>query len=175
LHRKQDEQNTEFYSIYSTVLGIFSLLFTCAHVDTPDQEVSCARLYDIKWQEYINEITNIDSLICDRIEENMTVQMYKNSFTFFTAGQQERITTFTKYCNARIELYSDSTEFPVEHKRRFTFLLYDKYFNRLGSGDLALEVEVSESRYTGKKYLYLLKKNAPRIYSIAYSLGESPL
>jgi len=164
-----------YYCVTHMVLFFLCLLFACAHVDEAEREVSCARVYDLKWQEYIVEISNIDSLICSWIEENKTLQIDKKSFDFFSPAQQEGITTFAKYCNARIDIFTDTTEEIVEHKKRLTFLLYDKYFNRLGSGDLALEIGVSQTRYTGKKYLYLLKNKDPKTYYIAYSLGESKM
>lgn len=161
------------YCVTYRVIFLLCLIVACAHVEKADQDVSYARLYDSKWQEYIVEISNIDSLIYRQIEENKTLQIDKKSFNFFTLTQQEGITTFAKYCNARIDVFTDTTEVPVENKKRLTFLLYDKYFDRLGSGDLALEIGVSQTRYTGKKYLYLLKKKSPKTYFIVYSLGES--
>ena len=58
-----------------------------------------------------------------------------------------------------------------EHPTRLSFVIYDKYYNRLSAGDYALELTVTKSFIEGTTYLYLLKKNGSG-YNISFLIGE---
>ena len=130
-----------------------------------------SRMYEKKWAAVVQSITNLDSLICDYIEKNKTIEMCQSTFNNLSQTQKNKITLAEKYSGCNIEFIDKNEEDTnTEHPTRLLFSIYEKYFDHLEPGDLALEITVTKSALDGSKDLYLLKKNGNG-YTISYLLG----
>lgn len=160
--------------MYALLLII--LFLTCAHVDESQEQIYYSRINDEKLLETVKAITNLDSLVCSFIKKTKHFQITQTSYDLLSFRQQEELSVCARYGDINLEIVPDRKETKTSHSERLSFFVYDKYFDRLEEGDLALEVAVSTSEYTGKKHLYLLKGNtADSTYTIVYLLGTSKL
>lgn len=137
-----------------------------------DSDVSGSRMYKSRWESVVHSCPPIDSLICFHIEKNKQLELCKKSIDILSEEQKKKIELAIRYSGINIS-YIDKNikETGDEHPTRLSFSIYDKYFDRLGTNELALELTITTSWVGGKKYIYLLKKNDIG-YSISYMLGE---
>ena len=158
------------------VLLLIFLFLACAHVKEPEQQISYSKLYDEKLLEAVKVIKNLDSLICSFIKKTNHLQLTETSYDLLSFKQQEEISVCARYGDINLEIVPDGNEIKVGHIERLSFSIYDKYFDALEEGNLALEVIVTTSLYTGKKFLYLLKREkADSTYTVLYLIGSSKL
>ena len=158
------------------VFLLILLFLTCAHVDESQEQVSYSKVDDEILMETVKVIDNLDSLICSFIKKTEHFQLIQTSYDLLSFKQQEELSVCARYADVNLEIVADRKETKTKHSDRLSICVYDKYFDRLEQGDLALEVIVSTSEYTGKKHLYLLKGNtADSTYTIAYLIGSSKL
>ena len=160
--------------MYALLLSI--LFLSCAHVKEPKQQIAYSKLYDEKLLETVKVIKNLDSLICSFIKKTDHLQLTETSYDLLSFIQQEEISVCARYGDINLEIVPDGNETKVGHTIRLSFSIYDKYFDTLEEGNLALEVVATTSLYTGKKFLYLLKREkADSIYTVLYLIGSSKL
>ncbi len=152
---------------------IILCLFLCSlHTFCKDNDVSGSRMYKGKWKPVVHSCGHIDSLICHYIETNKNLEMCKKTIDILSDEQKKKIELAIRYSGINITYIDKNiTETETEHPKRLSFFIYDKYFDRLGQDELALELTVSTSYIGGIKYIYLLKKNSSG-YSISYLLGK---
>ena len=158
------------------VLLLIVLFLTCAHVDESQEQVSYSKVDDEILIKTVKVITNLDSLICSFIKKTEHFQLTQTSYDLLSFKQQEELSVCARYADIELEIVADKKETKTKHSDRLSFFVYNKYFDRLEQGDLALEVVVSTSAYTGTKHLYLIKGNAAdNTFTIAYLIGTSKL
>jgi hypothetical protein len=130
-----------------------------------------SRMYEKKWAPVIHSITNLDSVICEYLEKDKTIEICEKTYNNLSEAQKKKIVTTRKYCGGNIEFIDkDVEETSEEHPTRLLFNIYEKYFEHLEPGDLGLEITITKSSMDGSKDLYLLKKNGNG-YSISYLIG----
>jgi len=158
------------------VLILILLLLACAHVDESQKQVLYSKVNDEKLLETVKAITNLDSLICSFIKKTEHFQLTQSSYELLSFRQQEELSVCARYADIKLDIVPDDRETKTEHSERLSIFIYDKYFDRLETGNLALELVVSTSVYKGEKHLYLLKGNAAdSTYTIEYLIGTSKL
>ena len=156
-----------------TIILILSLFI--AHINGQEPETSGDRMYKGKWKSVVHTISNLDSLFCFYIETNKNLEICKKTFNNLSETQQEKITTCIRYSDTRVDyIHERVKESNIEHPKRLSFVIYDKYFDMLKSGNLALELTVTTSYFEGVRYLYMLKKNGSG-YSISYLVGKKDM
>ena len=132
-------------------------------------------MYKSKWKPVVHNIHNLDSVICEYIEGNDGLELCKKTFEMLSESQKGALNMCIRYSGTNvIFIGKDIKETQWEHPTRLSFVIYDKYYDRLGAGDFALELTVTNSFIDGITYLYLLKKNGSG-YNISYLLGERKL
>ncbi len=156
-------------------LLIILLLFHCSQVRGINRDVSGSRIYKNKWKAVVSNIQNLDSLLCEYIEGHGEIELFKKTFEILSEEQKNRINLAIRYNKAKVNfLQQDSKETQIKHPKRLSFYIYDKYYDRLGVDDLALELTVTTSFIDGNIYLYLLKRKGSGYY-ISYLLGSKKL
>lgn len=154
-------------------ITVFLLCFTL--VNGMDKGTSGSRMYKGKWRSVVHSIGNLDSLICTFIEGNTSLEMCKKTFDMLSEDQKGSLSTCIKYSGTHVSFIApNSKETEVEHPIRLSFVIYDKYFDRLDKQDYALELTVTTSFLDCTRSLYLLKKNGSG-YKISYLLGEKKI
>ncbi len=156
-----------------TIAPVFIVFFFfCAPVTKPAKEISYSLVEKGPRQRFIRAIENLDSLICIYIDETKGLQMHRDAFNDLSPLQQEEISRCARYGGTTLDFYTDDSEKEQAHPNRMNFSLYDTYFDKLGAGDLALEIVVKNSSYNGNRYFYLIHGNdKDSSYSVSYLIG----
>ncbi len=154
------------------IVCISVFLFCVTLVNAADKETSGSRMYKGKWRSVVQNIENLDSMICEFIEGNNSLEICKKTFEILSEDQKGSLGTCIKYSGNFVAFIAPNIEETEEiHPTRLSFVIYDKYFGRLGEQDFALELTVTTSFVDCTRSLYLLKKNGSG-YKISYLLGE---
>ena len=151
---------------------VTSLLLLPLFLFAKESELSSERIYKKSLSSVVRSCPAIDSLYCSYIEKNRKLEVCRESIDNLSKEQIDRINLAISYGGADISYIGKNEKESFDtHPKRVTFKIYDKYFNKLASGELALELTVTTSTTSGRKYIYLLKKSDKK-YKISYLIGE---
>jgi len=153
-------------------LALVLLLLQCIPLTGLKEGTTGARMYKSKWKPVVHTIHNLDSLICEYIERNDGLEFCKKTFEMLSESQKNALNMCIRYSgNNVVFIGKEVPETQYEHPTRLSFIIYDKYYDRLSAGDYALEITVTRSFVEGTAFLYLLKKNGSG-YTISFLIGE---